>query len=56
MSMTDNILRRHSISRHQIVSAKLRDAYHGCVSIHDEQDAVKFQRRMQLRGYPIGVK
>jgi hypothetical protein len=56
MSMTDNILRRHSISRHQIVSAKLRGAYHGCVRIDDEQDAVKFRRRMQLRGYPISVK
>jgi hypothetical protein len=35
MSMTDKILLRHSISRHQIVSAKLRDAYQGCVSRHD---------------------
>jgi hypothetical protein len=35
MSMTDKILQRHSISRHQSLSVKLRGAYHGCVSSHD---------------------
>jgi hypothetical protein len=35
MSMTDKILLRHSISRHQNISVKLRDAYHGSANCHD---------------------
>jgi hypothetical protein len=35
MSMTDKILLRHSISGHQIVSAKLHDLYNGCASLRD---------------------
>jgi hypothetical protein len=34
MSMADIILLRHSVSRHQILSVKLCDAHHGCVSSH----------------------
>jgi hypothetical protein len=39
--LTYTILLRHAILRPEIVSDELRDAYNGCVSSYDKQDAVK---------------
>jgi hypothetical protein len=46
--MTDKILLRHSISRHQSLSVKLRGAYHGCVGSRAMPHSVKFKSKIFL--------
>jgi hypothetical protein len=39
--LKDKTSLRHANSRHQTVSANLREAFHGFVNSHENRDAVK---------------